>query len=300
LANDLGNLASRTLKMIENYFDGKIPGKDAAEAAASLETLSEKIIELYRESFGRFEINKALDHVWALISAVNRHIVVNEPWAMVQDASKRSKLAAVLYDSAEALRIIAILAGPVLPDGAARILEQLGVPQPLEAQEIARLSWGGLKSGTPVGPIKPVYPRIDGKEFLGRVEAYKQTSQAVPAAADAQAKGNREKDRIAIDDFTRVEMRVGKIVSAEPVPKSEKLVKLQVNIGTEVRQVVAGIARDYPPEALPGRLVVVVTNLKPTKLMGIESNGMIVAASEGGRPILATFTEPVEIGSRLT
>ena len=302
LANDLGNLASRTLKMIDNYCGGKIPGLDpkveTAEAEETLEVQSNRTIRAYQKNFERYEINKALDHVWKLVSAVNKYIVVNEPWAMAQDASRKQALDTVLYNSAETLRIIAVLLSPVIPDGAASILTQLGIGG-RDAQRISGLAWGGLKPGTQIGAVGAVYPRLNPEEFLGRVEARKQQARGEPVRAEGSNEMGQDSGRITIDDFAKVEMRVGKVISAERVAKSEKLVKLQVNIGTETRQVVAGIAREYPPQDLPGRLVMVVTNLKPTRLMGIESNGMIVAASEGGRPVLATFTEPVEVGSRL-
>ena len=307
LANDLGNLASRTLKMIENYFDGEIPdpGEDFGRAdtlltvgGKSLPESCGRAIDSYRKNFERFEINKALDQVWKLISLVNRFIVLNEPWAMAQDSTRRQHLAVVLYGCAEALRIIAILLGPVIPDGAASILKQLGV-SPLDDQRLTGLSWGGLEPSTAIGPRKAVYPRLNVKEFLSGVEARKQAGGSASAQADASGK-DPDGERIALEDFARVEMKVGRVVSAQRVPRSKKLVKLQVDIGTEVRQVVAGIAKEYSPDVLPGRLVVLVTNLKPTKLMGIESNGMIVAASGGGKPVLVTFTEPVQIGSRLT
>ncbi len=307
LANDLGNLASRTLKMIDNYCGGRMPEGGHLEGrevflelgSTTLRDRSARTIEAYRKNFERYEINKALDPVWELVSAVNKYIVVNEPWAMAQDSAKKPQLDAVLYNSAEALRIIAVLLSPVIPDGAASILEQLGVSASPDAQSISGLGWGGLKPGTQIGAVEAVYPRLNPKEFLGRLEARKQQAQGEPVRAEGSNEMSQDSERIAIDDFTRVEMRVGKVISAERVAKSEKLVKLQVDIGTETRQVVAGIAREYPPEDLPGRLVVVVANLKPTKLMGIESNGMIVAASEGGTPVLATFIEPVEVGSRL-
>lgn len=308
LANDLGNLSSRTLKMIENFFEGSIPQPGAPEAGdEELRKLAEDVIERYRQDFERLQINKAIDDAWELVSAVNKYIVVHEPWALARDASQRGRLGSVLYNSAEALRISAVLLGPVIPDGTAAILKQLGISEPLDAQRIDALGWGQLAAGGAIGAWEAVYPRIDVGEFLARVGSYRgeqgegseapesQRVQAPAPVSAAQESGNR----ITLEDFARVEMKVGKILAAERVPKSEKLVKLQVDIGNETRQVVAGIGKEYPPEALAGRLVVVVTNLQPTKLMGVESDGMIVAASEKGRPVLATFTEPVETGTRL-
>ncbi len=301
LANDLGNLASRTLKMVENYFEGKIPEPGDLEGRdQELIRFARETIQLYRENLDKLQIPKALDSVWELISATNKYIVVNEPWVLAKDYGKRDRLSTVLYNAAEAVRIIAILLGPVIPDGTSRIVQQLGITEPLENHRITNLNWGALKAGSEIGPVEPVYPRLESREFFARVEAWK-TGKEEDAQKEAQQSRSEDKmERIGIEEFARVDMRVGKIQAAERVERSDKLVKLQVDIGTEVRQVVAGIGKEYSPETLVGRLVVVVVNLKPVKLMGVESNGMIVAASdESGKPVLTTFAEPVNIGARL-
>ena len=204
----------------------------------------------------------------------------------------------MLYYSAETLRIVAILMAPIIPTGTASILKQLGISKPLEDHRISQLAWGELEKGSSIGKIQAIYPRLDPDEFLSRVQEERQEKETPPQAVQ-EADGSSPKEEIKIEDFAKVEMRVGKIVSAERIPKSNKLLKVQVDIGSEVRQVVAGIAEEYTPEELPGRLVAVVTNLKPAKLMGVESNGMIVAATSKGKPVLVTFSEPVRLGSRL-
>ena len=302
LANDLGNSANRTLKMIENYFDGSIPELGEPEGGDSeLRQFALETIELYKKNFDLFQINRALDSVWELISFVNKYLVANQPWMMAKDPAKRDRLGTVLYNSAEILRLIAVMLGPVIPTGAASILRQLGVSQPLEKQQVSELTWGRLEHGSAIGEIAPVYPRLDAKEFEARIEAAKAKKPAVSSAAsDAEPPAESQSDdRIGIDEFARIDMRVGRVVSAEALPKSKRLLKLQVDLGSEVRQIVAGIAEAYTPESLPGRLVVIVANLKPARLMGVESNAMIVAASDGDRPVLVTLAEPVQLGSRL-
>lgn len=299
LANDLGNLSNRILTMIESYFKGQIP--ECGEAGARDEELrqfSSETIELYRKNFDNLKINKAADNVWELISMVNKYIVANEPWAMGGDPAKEDRLGTVLYYSAETLRIIAVLMAPIIPTGTASILKQLGISKPVEEHRIPQLAWGALEMGSKIGKIQAIYPRLDQDELLSRVEERRLEAETAPPA-EQEAEAAVQKEEITIEDFAKVEIRVGKIVSAEKIPKSDKLLKVQVDMGSEVRQVVAGIAGEYTPEELPGRLVAVVTNLKPVKLMGVESNGMIVAATNKDKPVLVTFNEPVRLGSRL-
>ncbi len=299
LANDLGNLCNRTLTMIDNYFEGRIPESAGLESRdEELIRFTKETVELYRDSFDRLQLNKALENVWELISVCNKYIVANEPWNLAKEPAKRERLASVLYNSAEALRIAGVLLSPIVPDGVTAILRQLGSDRTAEQQTLGDLNWGGLEPETPLGTIEVIYPRLDKQEFLRR------TAGEAPPQSQPQSSGQSNQpapeERITIDDFARVEMRVGKVLEAERVPKSDKLLRLIVDIGSEKRQVVAGIAGAYDPAELPGRLVVLVTNLKPARLMGLESNGMIVAASGEGGPVLATFTEPVRVGTRLT
>jgi methionyl-tRNA synthetase len=296
LANDLGNLASRVLTMIDNYFEGAVPSPGEVEGAdKELIRFCKETVKLYHENFDSLKISRALENVWELISVCNKYIVANEPWSLAKDSAKTDRLARVLYNSAEAVRVISILLWPIIPDGTGKILEQLGVIEPAETLRNADLKWGILKAGAKIGKIEPVYPRLNKKQFLASVGGGEESesSERSPAAKKTS------KNRIGIADFARVEIRVAKILEAERVPKSAKLIKLKVDIGTETRQVVAGIGKAYSPEELVGRVVAVVTNLEPAKLMGLESNGMIVAAEENGKPVLTTFTEPVAIGSRL-
>ncbi len=294
LANDIGNLASRTLKMIQNYFDGEIPEPGASEGGdGELISFSKETVELYRKNFDNYEISKGLENVWELISATNRYLVANEPWKLARDQGKKERLATVLYNAAETIRILAAMLSPIIPDGAVSILRQLGVKTDLESIGLSSLLWGSLKVGSKIGEVEPVYPRLDLGDF----------GMESPAKAEAKVERKpasiKESPLISIEDFAKVEMRVGKIVKAEKVPKSSKLLRLIVDLGDEKRQVVAGIGEAYEPKTLKGRLVAVVTNLKPAKLMGVESNGMVVAASDEGNPVLVTFNEDVTLGARL-
>jgi len=293
LANDVGNLANRTLKMIENYFDGVIPERDLAEGGdEELIRFCRETVELFRENFDRLQISKGLENVWELVSVSNRYLVANEPWALAREREKRKRLSSVLYNSAETIRIIALLLSPIVPDGSAAILSQLGIQESIDSMKADALRWGGLKHGTKIGKVEAVFPRLELEVLVG-------SEQEAESSPTAEKEAPVQKPQIGIEEFAKVEMRVAQIVAAERVPKSKKLLKLQVDLGDEKRQVVAGIGEAYEPETLPGRRIAVVTNLKPAKLMGVESNGMIVAASDEGKPVLVTFTEDVTLGSRL-
>ena len=323
LANGLGNLASRTLTMITRYFKGEIPypSHTAAHTAAddTIAAAARKAIAESSALFDQYQFSKALEVAWGLVASVDKYIVENEPWALgeKQDEGSRARLATILYTSAEALRIVTALAHPVIPDSTARIWSQLGLGD-IKKFTLSDLKWGQLPLGTRLGTVEPVFPRADksaiermqkmedeGRSALPVAETKPETVSAptapstaalpVPKPAAPAADG-----KISIDDFSKVELRVGQVKVAERVKGADKLLRLEVDLGTEVRQVVAGIAEAYAPETLVGRKVVIVVNLAPRKLRGLESNGMIVAASpEGGRPVLASFLEDVPVGTRL-
>jgi methionyl-tRNA synthetase len=313
LANGLGNLASRTLTMINRYFKGEVP---YPSHAASRTPADDVIVELARKTirefgtlFDQFQFSRALETAWGLIAAVDKYIVENEPWALgeKQDEDSRSRLGTVLYTSAEALRIATALAHPVIPDATAKIWTQMGLGD-IKKVALNELAWGQLHLGTKLGEVHPVFPRAD-KSAIERMQAMEEQGRGPAVEIKRETSGSAAgvspvppaaNDKISVDDFTKVELRVGQVKVAERVPKADKLLRLEIDIGTEVRQVVAGIAEAYAPETLVGRKVVIVANLAPRKLRGLESNGMIVAASlEGGRPVLASFLEEVPVGARL-
>jgi len=329
LANGLGNLASRTLTMIEKYSDGKIPDPqfgdnflDAGDKAgqgirqmAELMTSNTPGAGLAVWSMENLQFSRALESIWTLISAVDAYLTTNKPWALAEDDTNRGRLSRVLYNAAEALRFVAVLAHPVLPESTTKLWKQLGQQTALGDWQMDALHWGHLKPGTSLGKSQALFPRIEKAEAIERMEAMENEAQkqpspvATPAPASTPVAGGAAAaaapaaaEKIGIEDFAKVEMRVGQIKTAERIVGADKLLKLTVDIGTEIRQICAGIAQFYEPEKLIGRKVAVVVNLAPRKLRGVESNGMIIAASVGpeGRPVLAGFSdEDVEIGARL-
>jgi methionyl-tRNA synthetase len=315
LANGLGNLASRTAAMIEKYFDGRIPtvaaGVDARHDALLHIALAD--ISDVRSYYDVLNFSRALERIWSLISEVDKYLVIQQPWALAEDPSQRDQLARILYASAEALRIICALAHPIIPESTQKIWNLLGQKTNLDLLSLDELTWGQLKPGTQLGKSQTLFPRIEKTEAIERMVAMENEAQKQPAPtvasvpgsatapAGAAAAAQAAPEKIAIEDFTKVEMRVGQIKTAERIVGADKLLKITVDIGTEIRQVCAGIAQYYEPEALVGRKVAVVVNLAPRKLRGVESDGMIIAAAVGpeGRPVLAGFLEDVEVGSRL-
>ena len=300
-----------------------------ADLVAKIDSTVGAVVRL----FETFQIGTALQEAWELVRAVNQYIVKREPWALAKKPDARPALDATLYHSADALRVTAALIDPVMPGAAQRIRLMLGVPQ----ESWSALKAGTLKAGARLGPIEPLFPRIE--KTLEELRAMADTvtpppdqsadirlrpdSTAQPAAAgppvvagavpspDGPAKtghhdggpaeaGLREDGRLSIDEFMKVELRVAKVLEAEAVPKSKKLLKLRIDVGTEQRTIVAGIAEAYQPEQLVGRTIVIVANLKPAKLMGIESNGMVLAASvEGGAPTLLSVDPSMPPGTRV-
>jgi methionyl-tRNA synthetase len=352
LANGYGNLTSRVLAMINQYFGGVVP---AGEAEPRIVAAAEKAEREFAEHFDALDFSRALESLWALVAVVDGYITEKAPWKLgaAEDAARR---ASILYTCAEALRIITALAYPVLPDATTRIWAQLGLGDLAQAN-IQQVSWGQLSPGTKLGPAGPVFPRAE-KDTVQRMHelesseggrradseptaessvtasvpappqpaprptvadqstavAASQVSEAIAAKAPAALttaaslgtvspipEPSARPATITIDDFAKVELRVGQVQLAERVKGADRLLRLEVNIGDEVRQIVAGIAEAYEPEKLIGRKVVIVANLQPRKLRGLESNGMIVAASLGekGKPVLAGFLEDIEVGARL-
>jgi len=327
LANGLGNLSSRTLSMITRYFEGEIPYPSTGARNAgddAIAELAQQTITDFNVQFEQFQFSRALETAWGLVAAVNKYIVENEPWAVAEkeDQDSRARLATILHTSAEALRIITALVHPVIPESTARIWEQLGL-EDINKLDLRNLAWGQLPLHTKLGTVEAVFPRAD-KSTIERMQQMEQeraaqaTQTAVagtaeeskpaesvplptPAVAAAPAAAVPASNTITIDDFAKVELRVGQVKVAEKVKGADKLLRLEVDLGTEVRQIVAGIAKAYDPEKLVGRKVVIVANLAPRKLRGLESQGMIVAASLGdeGLPVLAGFLEDVPNGARL-
>ena len=324
LANDLGNLASRTVTMINRYCGGLVPEASAnGDLEADLEMLASEGVRSFREGFEQFAFARAIEAAWDIVSRVNQYLVETQPWVLAADPANRGRLDSVLYAAAESLRLLAVVLAPVVPEAAEKIWRQLGLEGSPENTRIDQLAWGGLPAGTRIGRSEPVFPRLDKKEAIERIEAMENeirqpapateagsaaapTPAATPAPAAAvpapaaAAFPAAIAPRISIEDFAKVDLRVGQVKSAERVAGTDRLLKLIVDIGTEERQLVAGIAAAYQPEQVVGRKVVIVANLEPRKLRGVESNGMVVAATRpDGSPVLCTFLEDVPPGARL-
>lgn len=299
LANGIGNLASRTLAMVQQYFDGVVPESEGSKMISeSAVATTVSVIE----AFNSFDFTRGIEAVLAFVSQIDKFIVEHAPWKNVDNR------AMTLYTAIEGLRFICIWMYPILPYSMAKIWQQLGMSKPLDHVRSEALSWGGIAAGQKIQKPQAVFPRIDAKlaipkmQELEIVEKQRQDQllgkKPQPEAATEIAK---EDGLISIDDFSKVDLRVGEVKSAENVKGSDKLLHLRVDIGeTEPRTIVAGIALAYKPEQLVGRKVVIVANLQPRKLRNITSQGMIVAASlEGGMPVLAGFHEEVPVGARL-
>jgi methionyl-tRNA synthetase len=302
LANGLGNLASRTLTMIKQYREGVIPEPSGAES--SLAAVARNTIDAATIAFDKLEFSKGLEAIWTLLSATDKFIVEQAPWKLAKDPNAQRQLDDALYASAEVLRVAIALLHPVLPESTAKIWEQLGLTEPIDKLQLAKLAWGQLAPGMKIGLIGPVFPRIDAKSAIDKMrelEIEETARQQKLLGTTPAAPAEEASPKITIDDFVKVDLRVGLVVSAEPVKGADKLLHLKVDIGeTEPRTILAGIAEAYKPDQMLGRKVVIVANLAPRKLRGIESNGMIVAASrEGEKPVLAGFLEDVPVGARL-
>ncbi len=328
LASGLGNLASRTFSMITKYRDGLIPsGKIAEEnyinakraGVSPDEQELVSVIEHARDEFLRrfdnFEFSLALETVWTVIARVDKLISDAKPWELIKDDKQAETLNAVLYRASETLRWLCVLLYPVMPEATKNIYGQIGLSEDISTLDPANLKWGELATGTKIGETVGVFPRIDKSKVMNEIkeQAAVNDQRSTESEPGARATGSpsvtetveAEVDNfITIDDFIKVDLRVGEIKVAERIPDADKLLRFEVDLGEEKpRQILAGLAEYYDPETLIGRKVVVVANLKPRKMRGLESQGMICAASlednSGPKPALATFLEDVKVGARL-
>ena len=296
LANDLGNLLSRVLTMIGKYFEGKIPAVGIEQPFdQDLRETAGPILFRIDENLSSLSFTRYLHEVWSLVTRANRYVEENAPWTLAKNKDLE-RLGSVVYNLSESLRLIGLYLYPVMPSTSQKIWDALGLRKQIDSCQLNdERQWGTLTPGTPIRVSAQLFPRIDRKKNTEKkmektVEDVKQPAPQ-PLAAGPEL--------IGIEDFMKVDLRVGKIVSAERVEKSEKLIKLKVDIGTETRQVVAGIGKSYSPEELLGKSIVIVANLKPAKLMGIESQGMLLAASSGDLLAVATFDRETKTGSRV-
>jgi len=282
LANDLGNLLHRTLNMVGKFQDGVLLAPQGeSEIDKSLKADAAETVAFFAENMNKMELSLSIKKVWAFISRANKYIDETAPWALAKDESKKQELANVMYNLAESLRHISVLISPFMPVTAERIWQQLNLPGKFADVQLDDIkAWGGIAGGHKVGTPEQLFPRIEVEkdEAPAKEKAAKQPKEKQEKKAKEQPAENGE---ISIDDFAKVQLRVVKVLAAEPVPKTEKLLKLKVDLGNEQREIVSGIAKHYDPADLIGKNVVMVINLKPAKIRGIVSHGMVLAASQG-------------------
>lgn len=293
LSNDLGNLLYRTLSMIDKYNDGILykgntaGDETAAAASKEIEENAAKTLESFRENMSNWKINDAIKSVWTYIRSLNKFIDVTMPWALAKDPERKEVLNAVLYHLCEGLRFVSLMAEPVIPIASEKIWNQLGLSDFKDAS-YKDLVWGGIPDHTVTHKADPIFPRIEIEETEEKKEIKVSASEKKTSKTETEVK-----ELISIDDFFKTDLRVAEVLTAEKVEKSKKLIKMTVSLGDgETRTVVSGIAEHYKPEELVGKRVIFVANLKPAKLMGIESQGMVLAASKDGKLLLPSVDMP--------
>ncbi|WP_147535863.1 methionine--tRNA ligase [Bacillus marasmi] len=303
LANDLGNLLNRTVAMINKYFGGEIPQLTGSNGDfdQQLVTVNQEAVAKYEEAMERMEFSVALTSIWQVVSRTNKYIDETQPWVLAKEEATKPELANVMAHLAESLRRVAILLKPFLTQAPDKIFAQLGITDEALTSWESLEGFGKIPSGTKVTKGEPIFPRLDIEAEVG----YIKEKMALPAQAtpkqevSASVPEKPEVEEITIDDFMKIDLRVAEVIECEAVPKADKLLKLQLDLGYEKRQVVSGIAQYYKPEELVGRKVICVTNLKPVKLRGQLSQGMILAGSHDGQLSLATVDQSLANGSKV-
>jgi methionyl-tRNA synthetase len=313
LANNLGNLVNRVTAMTERYRDSRLTATAPNEA---MTIVAGGCVEEYRTAMDRFALDAAFRQAFRLVDATNEYIAASEPWSLAKRDDGQRALDEVLWTASEAVRVAAVLLGPAMPGSCDEILRRVGASSPAGAgrrlDQLAAFASSGQRM---LQRKDPLWPRLEPEEDAKAVSvkeprvtdqpkpdavAPSAPATPAPAAAPPAPPAAPADNRISIDEFMKIDLRVARVTAAERVPNSRKLVKMNIDLGTEQRTIVAGIAEAYEAEALVGRHVAVVANLKPAKLMGIESNGMVLAASpEGGKPILVAFDTPPGVGTRV-
>jgi methionyl-tRNA synthetase len=293
LANEIGNVTSRVVALCDGGFGGRLPPPSGRPEASELSGAAAEAHAAWRSRFDDYDFSGGLAAVWKLAAELNRFLQTHAPWALAKDPASADRHAAVLRGAAEALLQIAAMASPAMPNAAAEIAARLGAELP---DDLTTFRWGLLPGSAPISKRPPLFARVDKAGYFQETAPVSDTPAPLPSPAAAPAPAT---DPISIEDFLRVDLRVAKVVAAERIDGADKLLKLHLDVGGVPRQIVAGIAKAYAPEQLVGKSIVVVANLKPAKLRGVESQGMLLAADLDGRPIVATFEEGVKSGTRV-
>ena len=280
LANDLGNLLNRTVVMADRYLDGEIPDVDAGSLTiAPLRACAEDTRRSIEALLPKLDTSRILETVWGLIREANRFVETQAPWALAKNDAKRQELEETLYGLLEVMRHVIVWICPVMPERAQTMWHQLGIAGQVSESRVGDLEWGGLKPGVKVQPGDPVFPRIEDVGVGDASPTIQQKEHKVVEKELEKKEDKEEVDLITFEDFQKIDLRVAKVLEAEKVEGADRLIRLQISLGSEERQIVAGVAKFYKPEDLVGRQIVVVANLAPAKIRGVESQGMLLAAS---------------------
>ncbi len=289
LANDLGNLVQRTLTMIRSYFSGIIsdPGEEKEDDQNLRRCFGELKAQVYKY-YDDYAISRALEEIWVYLNQVNKYLADHEPWKLAKDPGQRSRLGRILFQAAAAIRGMSYLIFPVMPESAHKIWDWLGEEQPLEKTLFSELTFGDFRPGQTIREPKPLFPRVALKDFLSE-----------EGTQVGQVKMEGKMEIIGFDEFKKMDLRVAKILKAERVPGTTKLLKLEADLGTEKRTMIAGVADTYAPEDLVGKSLIVIANLKPAVIRGIESQAMLLAAEVEGKAIIPFFDRELPPGTKV-